>query len=156
MIWWKSIYMDFVDFLYVDPCTAKIRSLQAPRWSVCWLVLDRADSKKIVPERLGNRRNKCAERGIYKRLIAACNPIVLLAQVWHQKNIWGCLSAGDGYRRTESKSMNNRHFKHFRNPIVSKMFIVQMNEYAFFFSADIQPTDNIQSSLSVQNGLKSG
>lgn len=30
---------------------------------------------------------------IYKRLIAACNPIALLAQVWHQKSIWGCLTA---------------------------------------------------------------
>jgi len=30
---------------------------------------------------------------IYKRLIAACNPIALLAQVWHQKSIWGCLAA---------------------------------------------------------------
>ena len=30
----------------------------------------------------------------YKRRIAACNnPIALLAQVWHQKCIWGCLSA---------------------------------------------------------------
>ena len=29
----------------------------------------------------------------YKRLIAACNPIALLAQVWHQKSIWGCLTA---------------------------------------------------------------
>ena len=30
---------------------------------------------------------------IYKRRIAACNPIALLVQVWHQKSIWGCLTA---------------------------------------------------------------
>ena len=29
--------------------------------------------------------------------------------------------------------MNYKHFKHFRNPIVLKMLIVQMNGYAFSF-----------------------
>ena len=49
--------------------------------------------------------------------------------------------------------MNYKHFKHFRNPSVSKMLIVQMNGYAFFFSADIQHTDNIHSTLYVQNSV---
>ena len=38
------------------------------------------------------------------------------------------------------RSMNNRHFKHFRNPIVLKMLIAQMNGYPLFFSADRQHT----------------
>ena len=49
--------------------------------------------------------------------------------------------------------MNYKYFKHFRNPSVSKMLIVQMNGYAFFFSADIQHTDNRHISLYVQNSV---
>ena len=52
--------------------------------------------------------------------------------------------------------MNYKHFKIFRNPIVSKMFIVQMNGYAFFFSADIQHTDNRHNTLYVQNSVSMG
>ena len=46
--------------------------------------------------------------------------------------------------------MNN---KHFRNPIVSKMLIVQMNGYAFIFSADRQRTGNGHNTLCVQNSV---
>ena len=52
--------------------------------------------------------------------------------------------------------MNYKHFKHFRNPSVSKMLIVQMNGYALFFSADIQQTDNIHNTLYVQNSVSMG
>lgn len=36
---------------------------------------------------------------------------------------------------------------------MSKMLIVQMNEYAFSFSADRQHTDNRHNTLYVQNGV---
>lgn len=52
--------------------------------------------------------------------------------------------------------MNYKHFKHFRDPSVSKMLIVQMNGYAFFFSADIQHTDNRHNTLYVQNSVFMG
>ena len=37
-----------------------------------------------------------------------------------------------------------------------KMLIVQMNGYAFFFSADRQRTDNIHITLYVQNSVSMG
>ena len=52
--------------------------------------------------------------------------------------------------------MNYKHFKHFRESIVLKMLIVQMNGYAFFFSADRQHTDNRHNTLYVQNGVSMG
>ncbi len=52
--------------------------------------------------------------------------------------------------------MNYKHFKHFRSLIVSKMLIVQMNGYAYFFSANIQHTDNIHITLYVQSGVSMG
>ena len=52
--------------------------------------------------------------------------------------------------------MNYKHFKHFRSLIVSKMLIVQMNGYDYFFSADIQHTDNRHNTLCVQNSVSMG
>ena len=46
-----------------------------------------------------------------------------------------------GYRRTDMRSMNYKHFKHFRESIVLKMLIVQMNRYSLF---PFQQTDSIQ------------
>ena len=119
---------------------------------ICLLMLlDRADSgAKNCSRTISISQEQMLRAQIYKRLIAACNPIALLAQVWHQKSIWGCLTADkSATAERRCRSMNYKHFKHFRSLIVSKMLIVQMNGYSFFFSADRQRTGNIHGSLYV-------
>ena len=51
------------------------------RWNCSWTV-------SIPQEQMRGAQN-------YKRRIAACNPIALLARDRHQKSIWGCLAAGN-------------------------------------------------------------
>lgn len=52
--------------------------------------------------------------------------------------------------------MNNKYFKHFRNPFVLKMYCADEWDTPFFFSADIQQTGNIHISLNAQNDVSMG
>ena len=99
---------------------------------ICLLMLlDRADSgAKNCSWTVSIPQEQMLRAQIYKRRIAACNPIALLAQVWHQKSIWGCLSA-DKSATAERRCRSMR-------------------------SADRQHTDNRHNTLYVQNSVSMG
>ena len=94
---------------------------------------------------------------IYKRRIAACNPIALLAPVWHQKCIWGCLMA-------DNRLSSNGDAGAWTINILSileiflclKCLLCRWMDTPFSFSADRQRTGNIHSGMSVQNDVSMG